>query len=268
MSGLCPHCGYKIYKARCFNCDYEQRGSDGPWDARDTDEVLIRRAQGIWDGGIPFAHDDAFKIEGVIDYLKQRRIFELASKCDQLQGHSSLHRIIKIRSGRVLLGRIWHVHKGFLGVHVTRIEWVGGDKDKPYQRDERQTIGACRGGGVWLGTVTPDSKLVAGEGIETVLSAMVLWGIKAGVATLGTSGLRSLVLPEAARDVVIAADNDAPAYKDRKKLPNGMDAAKAARRLWLDEDPSVDVEIRLAPPPRLGEDKRDWNDVLMELENV
>ena len=76
------------------------------------------------------------------------------------------------------------------------------------------------------------------------------------------------MLPEAARDVVIAADNDAPAYKDRKKLPNGMDAAKAARRLWLDEDPSVDVEIRLAPPPRLGEDKRDWNDVLMELENV
>ena len=263
MSGLCPHCGYKIYKARCFNCDYEERGSDGPWDPDATDQSLIRTAQGIWDGGIPFAHDEAFyKIDTVISYLKKRRIFELASQCDQLQGHTSLHRIIRIRSGRVLLGRVWHVHKGFLGVHVTRIEALG------YARDERQTIGACRGGGVWFGTVTPDSKLVAGEGIETVLSAMVLWGIKAGVATLGTSGLRSLVLPEAARDVVIAADNDAPAYKDRRKLPNGMDAAKAARRLWLDEDPSVDVEIRLAPPPRLGEDKRDWNDVLMELENV
>jgi hypothetical protein len=266
MSGPYPDCGYKIYKGRCFNCDYEERGSDGPWDAGATDQVLIRKARDIWDGGIPFTHEDAFKIEYVIRYLKQRRIFELASKCDQLIGHISLHRIIKIRSGSVLLGRVWHVQKGFLGVHITRIEWIGGDK--PYQRDERQTIGACRGGAVWFGTVTPDTILVVGEGIETVLSAMVLWGAKAGAATLGTSGLRSLVLPAAARKVVIAADNDAPAYKGRKKLPNGMDAARAGRRLWLDEDPSVDVEIRLAPAPRLGEDKRDWNDVLMELENV
>ena len=89
----------------------------------------------------------------------------------------------------------------------------------PYQRDDRCTVGACQGGAVWFGTVTPDDVLVVGEGIETTLSAMILWGAKAGAATLGTAGLRSLVLPQAARRVVIAADNDAPVYKDSRSCP-------------------------------------------------
>jgi hypothetical protein len=102
---------------------------------------------------------------------------------------------------------------------------------------------------------------VAGEGIETVLSAMILWGASAGVATLGTEGLKALVLPQAARKVVIAADNDEPQFHKvtGKKLPDGMDAAKTTRRLWLQEDPNIDIEIKMAPGPA----PRDWNDVLM-----
>jgi Toprim domain len=163
--------------------------------------------------------------------------------------------------GSLLVGRIWHVHKGFVGVHVTRVEWTG----REYERDQRRTVGMCQGGAVWFGSPSPTTELVVGEGIETVLSAMILWGAKAGAATLGTAGLRSLVLPQAAQRVVIAADNDAPIYKDRKKLPNGLDAAKAARRLWYGEDPTLkDIEIRLAPPPLPDEYSHDWNNVLME----
>jgi hypothetical protein len=121
-------------------------------------------------------------------------------------------------SGSVLLGRVWHVRKGFMGVHATRVEWAGPAYGKngerlgylSCERDERRTVGVCQGGAVWFGTVTPETELVVGEGIETTLSAMILWGAKAGAATLGTAGMRSLVLPEAARRVVIAADNDAP----------------------------------------------------------
>ena len=280
LASVCPRCGYRLgnfgINARCFNCDYAERGSDGPWPAGVTDQGSIWKAEGIWDGGIPFADDEAFKITSVINYLKQRCVFGLASTCDQLRGHTGLNRIIKIRSGSILLGRVWHVRKGFIGVHATLVEWVGPAYGKngerlgysSYERDERRTVGGCQGGAVWFGTVTPDDELVVGEGIETTLSAMILWSAKAGAATLGTAGLRSLVLPQAARKVVIAADNDAPVFKDRKKLPNGMDAAKAARRLWLAEDPSIDVEIKLAPPPKAGEHKRDWNDVLMESEYV
>jgi hypothetical protein len=103
---------------------------------------------------------------------------------------------------------------------------------------------------------------VVGEGIETVLSAMRLWGIEAGAATLGTAGLESLVLPQSAKQVVIAADNDAPAAD--KKMGKGLLSARAARRMWLEEDPTVEVEIRLAPPPKGEASTNDWNDVLME----
>jgi hypothetical protein len=117
---------------------------------------------------------------------------------------------------------------------------------------------------VWFGTVTPDDWLVVGEGIETTLSAMILWGAQAGVATLGTNGMRSLVLPQAARKIVIAADNDAPVIKDCRVLHNGMDAAKDARRIWLNDDTTLEVTIKLAPEPKPGEHSRDWNNVLMK----
>jgi hypothetical protein len=262
----CPKCGYKLSNfrtnKRCFNCDYVERGSDGPWDGA-TDLSLIRLAETIWDSSAPFFVSDQewheFKYKDVFEYLNQRRVFDLASKCDQLRLAKGLHRVINIRAyGTILVGRIWHVRKGFVGVHVTRCEWTGGNP--PYQRDQRRTVGACQGGAVWFGNVSPTTELVVGEGIETVLSAMILWGAKAGAATLGTAGLQSLVLPECVRRVVIAADNDAPAHdKAGKKLPDGLDAAKAARRNWLEVDPCRDVRIEM--PPVVG---TDWNDVLLE----
>jgi hypothetical protein len=161
MSGLCPKCGYKIYKARCFNCDYKERGSDGPWSENETDQGLIRKAEGIWDEAWLLSSSEHSWTD-VPNYLARRRIAELALTCDQLRHKSGLHRVLPIHSGSVLLARIWHVHKGFVGIHATHI-W------SDLVRGDRTTCGACRGGGVWFGTVTPVGKLVAGEGIETVL---------------------------------------------------------------------------------------------------
>jgi hypothetical protein len=164
--------------------------------------------------------------------------------------------MMSIRQGTTMLARIWHVRRGFVGVHATLIEGASGGPD----RSDRRTCGACRGGAVWFGAITPATELVVGEGIETVLSAMILWGAQAGAATLGTAGLRSLVLPAAARRVVIAADNDTPAFDNKgKRLPSGMDAARAARLAWLDEDPCINVRIEM--PSKVG---ADWNDVLVE----
>jgi Toprim domain len=267
-NGICPRCGYRLSnfktRNRCFNCDYQERGSDGPWADGVPDQHRIWDAERIWSyETLPLIdHEEGFKIRGVIEYLKRRRVFELASSCDQLRARSTggLNHTLNIRAyGSLLLGRIWHVRKGFVGVHVTRI-------DSDCTRDERRTVGACQGGAVWLGTVTPETELVVGEGIETTLSAMILWDARGGAATLGTAGLTSLVLPQAARRVVIAADNDMPAPD--KKIGAGLQAARTAKRLWLAEDPTRDVEIRIPPPPKVGEPKRDWSDVLMESAHV
>jgi hypothetical protein len=256
---VCPQCGYKLSKfrtnARCFNCDYKERGSDGPWAEGSTPQGEIWKAETIWDGSKSFSTNEYIH-QPIYGYLKQRHVFDLASECDQLHCDYDLNRTVAIGSGPLLVARIWHVRKGFLGVHLTRIQRTGSEP--PFERDQRRTVGACQGGGVWFGTVKPDSMLVVGEGIETTLSAMRLWNLKAGVATLGTEGLKSLVLPQAARQVVIAADND-PLLPD-KKYGIGLRDARATRRLWLEEDPNIDVEIKVAPGPA----PRDWNDVLTE----
>jgi hypothetical protein len=65
--------------------------------------------------------------------------------------------------------------------------------------------------------------------------------------------------------VVIAADNDAPAYdKYGRRLPNGLDAAWQAKHEWEGVDPSIDVQIETPSKPKGSLQKRDWNDVLME----
>ena len=247
--GICPKCGYRLSNfrtsARCFNCDYKERGSDGPWAPGITDQGEIWKAESIWDSAYSLSDKSWTR---VAKYLEYRRVLHIALTCDQLRHDFGLNRIIPIRSGAVLLARIWHVRKGFVGVHATHL-WSSEE------RGDRCTVGACRGGAVWFGTVTPDTELVVGEGIETTLSAMKLWGTKAGVATLGTAGLKSLVLPQAARHVVIAADNDVPLLG--KKIGVGLRDARTARRLWLAEDPTIDVQIKLAPPPKPGEQKRD-----------
>jgi hypothetical protein len=257
----CPKCGYRISKSRtrqrCFNCDYVERGSDGPWSS--DPKFAMKEAESIWEGADAFFQHERYYTD-VYEYLKCRRIHDLATTCDQLRIKNRLHHVVNIKNGDVLVARIWHVRKGFVGVHLTRCEWAGGDPQ--YVHDERRTVGQCRGGAVWFGAVTPTTKLVVGEGIETVLSAMILWNASAGAATLGTEGLKALALPSAARHVVIAADNDVPELPHRVGI--GLRAARAAQRLWLAEDPNIDVEIKIAPPPQAGALSRDWNDVLME----
>jgi hypothetical protein len=61
-------------------------------------------------------------------------------------------------------------------------------------------------------------------------------------AALSARGIRNLVLPEIAREVVIAADPD----------PVGLIAARAAARRWLDGG----LRVAIARPP-LGVDFND-----------
>jgi len=88
--------------------------------------------------------------------------------------------------------------------------------------------------------------LIVGEGIESVLSAMIGSGLP-GWAALSTGGLRTLILPYDVSEVLIAADHDQP----------GLDAAQAAAARWEDEGRCV----KIAVPPTPG---HDFNDFLGE----
>ena len=129
-----------------------------------------------------------------------------------------------------------------LGAHVTWLNLKGvaklGGTDMP-----RKTFGRVGGGYVQLAEPDPDRPLLAGEGIETVLSAMQLTGY-AGIATLGTSGMKNVRLP-ACSSVIVCADNG----------DGGQDAARVLADRVAPERPA-----RIATPPsKYG---NDWNDAL------
>lgn len=127
-----------------------------------------------------------------------------------------------------------------LAVHRTFLAHDGAGKAPV--KPQKMMLGPTRGGTVRLAPVA--SKLMVGEGIETALSAMQVTGTPAWAA-LSTSGLRSLVLPDAVEEVVILVDADPP----------GEAAARdtAARLLRQGR------EVWIARPTR---DCKDFNDLL------
>jgi hypothetical protein len=110
----------------------------------------------------------------------------------------------------------------------------------------RKSLGSVSGHSVHLGR--PSARLIVGEGIETTLSAWQMWGFSFDAwATLSTSGMAALIVPDTV-EVVIASDND----------PAGRQAAAALRDRLLRENPARKVDI-CAPKG----DVNDFNDVLV-----
>jgi Toprim domain len=95
---------------------------------------------------------------------------------------------------------------------------------------------------VWFGAAETAQELIVGEGIESTLSAMRIFGSAAGCAALSANGIRTLILPADARRVRIFADHDA--------LGQGLTAAREAARRWIAEGRTVAVSIADA----VGED--------------
>lgn len=108
----------------------------------------------------------------------------------------------------------------------------------------RKSYGKVAGGAIRLAPVT-GSHLLIGEGVETVLSAMLATDLP-GWATAGTSGLKSLILPDDVKEITIAADADAAGEK----------AAQAAAERWTAEG----LTVRVARPPQ----GKDFNEALQK----
>jgi hypothetical protein len=106
----------------------------------------------------------------------------------------------------------------------------------------KMMLGPCRGGAIRL--AAPGEVLMVGEGIETCLAAMQATGQPAWAA-LSTSGLRTLDLPDAVRNVIVLGDGD-----DRGEV-----AARDCGLRWKREG----RQVRIARPPRGA----DFNDLLV-----
>lgn len=143
------------------------------------------------------------------------------------------------------MAAITGVDRKIIGVSRTFLAIDGSNKAA--LKPSRLFTGTTKGGAVRLGPIIVAEPLVIGEGIETVLSAMRLWGYSGGWAALSANGLRSVALPPEARSILIVVDNDA----------NGIGQAAARDAAWLWEQEGRDVRVAL--PPAAG---TDFNDIL------
>ena len=120
---------------------------------------------------------------------------------------------------------------GFMGIQRCYLDGARKAAVDPV----RASLGSLAGGAVRILEPAGDA-LLLGEGIESTAAAVRLLDWPGGAwATLGTSGLRAVVLPEAVRRVVIAADRD----------PGGLRAASALAERLESEGRRVTIE---APP--------------------
>jgi hypothetical protein len=169
---------------------------------------------------------------------------------DALRFHAGL----KHPSGSVWPAMVALVTNGATGtaVAVHRTFIVRNGKSKAPVNPQKMMLGPVRGAAVRLGTPQADRPLAVSEGLETGLSVMVACGIPVWAA-LSANGIRALVLPPVAREVIIIADHDANGI--------GESAARDAGLRWRKEG----REVRIAMPPERG---TDFADVLLATESA
>jgi hypothetical protein len=132
------------------------------------------------------------------------------------------------------------------GVHATylRPDFKGKvDLPKEYQRETRGVIGSSA---IRLARHDPRYALLIGEGVETTLSAMQLFGLP-GWSAINAGGLKTIDVPLEVRNIIVVADHDLSG--------RGPCNALMARDRWRAED----RRVKIAMPKRPGDD---FNDVL------
>ncbi|BBC73224.1 virulence-associated protein E [Altererythrobacter sp. B11] len=108
--------------------------------------------------------------------------------------------------------------------------------------DPRMTLGRPERAAVMLSTAT--SILGLAEGVETAISAMILFGIPVW-ATLGSERLHQIAIPDRVRRLILFPDND---------IAGEIGVAHAFESYAM---PGRDIDTEF-PPPGF----KDWNDVL------
>ena len=225
-------------ESRCEPCAVETGNRNPPGTAAHAaEDARCEAARRIWKATRPLAGTVAEA------YLDARGVGHVAGAA-ALGFHPALSHPTAPGRFPVLVAGVQDVAGRFMGIQRT---YLDGSR-KAAVAPVRASLGNPAGGAVRLAE-SVDGRLLLGEGIETTAAAVLVLDWQGGAwATLGTSGLKAVKLPEHVRDVVIAADRDA-------KGGGQLAAAALAERL-MDEGRSVAIEL----PPFVG----DWCGVLRE----
>lgn len=218
-------------------------GAEGPRGVTVSEEHRREAARHIW--------NEAIGIEGTLveKYLRARGL-------DPAGVHS-----LRYAGGLKHPSKTWapamiasvETEIGLVGIQRTFLKEDGSGKAE--LEPNKLSLGVCRGGTVRLYEAT--ASVVLAEGIETSIACHMMLKLPVW-ATLGTSGLLTVELPERIREVMIAADKDPLDPRKPSKLTGEAAAARAADRLRKDGRSVTVLRLGTLAP------KRDWNDLLKQ----
>ena len=145
-----------------------------------------------------------------------------------------------------MVALVEHVQRGSVAVHCTYLRPDGSAKADLPKNEQRAFFGPILGGAIRFGMPRVGEWFAVAEGIETALSVGLACAMPAWAA-LSAGGIKNLVLPIEATNIVVCADHDT--------RRTGELAARDAAERWLGEG----RRVRLAKPP---EPDTDFNDIL------
>jgi putative DNA primase/helicase len=213
-----------------------RRNDDGHYNARRT-----LRALGIW-------RESVAAPTAIAGYLVGRSIvLDVIPPC--LRYHARCPRPKDDTGNSVspmpaMLALVEHVERGAVAVHCTYLRPDRSAKADLPKDKQRACFGPVAGGAVRLGIPRAGEWLAIGEGIETALAVVAACAMPAWAA-LSAGGIRTLILPPEATNIIICADHDASGTGER--------AAHDAAARWLAEG----RRVRIAMPPEPGTDMAD-----------
>lgn len=118
-----------------------------------------------------------------------------------------------------LAGTITGVHRTFLGIGLD-----GTTTGKAQVATPRRAMGDLLGAGVRFGTAA--HSMIAGEGLETVLSLRVALPTVPMIATLSSAHLAALEFPDCLRRLYVARDRDPAGHHATQALAERAEAAQ------------------------------------------
>lgn len=189
------------------------------------------RALKIWKEAKPLAGTVAER------YLCEHRGITLSPLPLSLRFHPRLYHKDSKQYFPALVAAIQAPDRSLTAVH--RIFLDATTAKKANVTNQKLTLGSMNGGAVRLAAA--GETLILCEGLEDGLTLLQATGLPTW-ATLGTAGLKGVVLPDTVQEIIIAADSD----------PAGQKAAIAAAERFTREG----RKVRIATPPQ---NQKDFN---------
>ncbi|MBY0404186.1 MAG: toprim domain-containing protein [Cyanobacteria bacterium] len=282
--GACPSCGYptgftisekagkSLFYCHAGGCSFEEISASlhrlGLWRSKTPSEFYqVHDAKVAKSAIVPHSLKSSAKVGASDCYSKlieklwnqslpaENTLVEEYLKCRGIQGAipSSLRFLPKTlhtpsrTEHPVMLSAVNQINTDVISaLHRTYLRFDG--KGKADVEPAKMMLGKVQGGSVHLSEPL-EEVLAVTEGVETGLSVQQVTGLSVWAA-LSTGGLKSLLLPDSIKRVIIFCDNDSTQGNP------GIQAAQVAAKRWWAE--GLKVELRIPP---IG---YDFNDLLGE----